>query len=409
MNIYFSGISGTALAPLALLATHAGHQVFGSDLAQGAAADELAEQGLDTHYGPQDGIFLKKQFTEKGIDWFVYTSALPSDHTELQLAKQLGIKKITKRDALLSEIIATNHLKLVAIAGTHGKTTTTAMLIWTCHQLSIPISYSVGSTLPWAKSGDFNPSAQYFIYEADEYDRNFLHFHPQISLITTEDYDHTDTYPTRESYHQAFAQFRAQSDTVIENTPEIPSITLVGELRRKDASLAFQALKLISNTNDVSIIAALNTFPGAGRRFEKLTDNIYSDYAHHPQEISATLKMARELVDQSGFASLTILYQPHQNTRQHEILSAYHNAFDQADQILWLPTYLTREDPNLSILAPKDFIATLSNPQKATAVDLNDSLIQTLSDLTAQNHLILLMSAGPADPWLRNAIKNPPK
>lgn len=262
MNIYFSGISGTALAPLALLAADAGYQVTGSDLQPGAATTELEQKGIKIHYGAQDGTFLQKQISEQGIDWFVYTSALPKDHPELTLAQKLGLKT-TKRDALLSHLISDQHQKLIAVAGTHGKTTTTSMLIWACHQLHIPISYSVGSTLPWAKSGEFRKDAQYFIYEADEYDRNFLHFHPYISIITTEDYDHIDTYPTPADYHAAFHQFRTQSRTVIENVPLVPGITLVGELRRQDASLAFHALKHIYPNDDTAIITALNTFPSS--------------------------------------------------------------------------------------------------------------------------------------------------
>ncbi|MFV0484932.1 MAG: Mur ligase domain-containing protein [Candidatus Saccharimonadales bacterium] len=403
MNIYFSGISGTALAPLAQLAADAGYHVAGSDLASGAAAAELAAKGIEIHYGTQDGKFMQEQFDKNHIDWFVYTSALPANHPELELAKKLGLKT-SKRDELLSKIISDQNLKLIAVAGTHGKTTTTSMLIWACHQLQIPISYSVGSTLSWAKSGEFNPSAKYFIYEADEYDRNFLNFHPDISIITTEDYDHADTYPTREDYHAAFEQFRAQSKVVIADTSILPDITLVGELRRYDASLAFHAIKHIYSDDDAQIINALNTFPGAGRRFERLTNNIYTDYAHHPKEISATVKMARELADKSGFKGLAVIYQPHQNIRQHEVKADYKDAFKDADKIFWLPTYLTREDPNLPIIKSQELIATLSNAEKAQAADLDDALATTIKNLSSDNWLILLMTAGTADAWIRQQI-----
>lgn len=403
MNIYFSGISGTALAPLAQLAVDAGYHVTGSDLAPGATADELNTKGIEVHYGPQDGSFLQKQLEKTSIDWFVYTSALPTDHPELILAKKLGLK-ISKRDELLSKIITDQKLQLIAVAGTHGKTTTTAMLIWACRQLQIPISYSVGSTLSWAKNGEFNPSAKYFIYEADEYDRNFLNFHPEISIITTEDYDHADTYPTHEDYHAAFDKFRSQSKTVIQNVDIVPGITLVGELRRYDASLAYHAIKRIYSDDDSAILNALNTFPGAGRRFEKLNHNVYTDYAHHPKEISATVKMARELVNQAGYAGLAIIYQPHQNIRQHEVKNDYKTAFKDADKILWLPTYLTREDPNLAIISPEEFISTLDNSEKAQPAQLDNQLATTIKNLSSDNWLIVLMTAGPADGWLRQQL-----
>jgi UDP-N-acetylmuramate--alanine ligase len=405
MNLYFSGISGTALAPLALIAFDAGYHVSGSDIAPGAAAEELADKGIPVHYGPQDGQFLQQQLDKSGIDWLVYTSALPPDHTELKLAASLGIKT-TKRDALLAEIISRHHLKLIAVSGTHGKTTTTSMIIWACQQLGIPISYSVGSTLSFGKSGHFEPNAKFFIYEADEYDRNFLHFHPYISIITVEDYDHPDTYPTREDYHAAFQQFRQQSQVVIENVPTVNGLNLVGELRRKDASLAFHAIKKTTDAPDTNIITALNKFPGAGRRFEKLTNNIYTDYAHHPKEVAATIKMARELVDRSGFTGLAVIYEPHQNTRQHEIRPDYKDAFATVDKIFWLPTYLTRENPNLPVLTPADLISNLANPSTAQPANLDSSLEKTIKDLSNQNWLILLMTAGPADRWLRNVANS---
>ena len=214
MNIFISGISGTGMGPLALMAKDAGLNVFGSDLAEGAVAKELAEKNIEVKFGTQSGQYLREKFENGGIDWFVYTSALPQDHPELLAAKELGIKT-SKRDELVAYLVEKLGLKMIAIAGTHGKTTPTAMIVWLCLNLNIPVSYLVGSTLPFAKSGSYTPGAEFFIYEADEYDRNFLHFNPYISVITVISYDHQDIYPTRESYEEAFRQFQAQSQTVI--------------------------------------------------------------------------------------------------------------------------------------------------------------------------------------------------
>ena len=185
MKVYFSGISGTGIGPLAEFAQDAGFEVFGSDLQRGAISQELESRKIDVSYGPQDGSFFRKKLNEGGIDWFVYTSALPKDHAELALAKNLGIK-CTKRDEFIAEVIRQKNLKMLAVAGTHGKTTTTSILIWTMIQLNIPVSYLVGSTLGWAKSGIFDEQSEYFVYEADEYDRNFLKFHPldQTDIFT---------------------------------------------------------------------------------------------------------------------------------------------------------------------------------------------------------------------------------
>ena len=212
MKIYISGITGTGMGPLALMAKSAGYTVYGSDLAKGAIYDELISAGIDVHIGPQDGKYLQQHI--QGLDWFVYTSALPEDHPELMAAKTAGIK-CTKRDDLTAYLVDKLNLKMIAVAGTHGKTTTTAMIVWAALQLELPVSYIVGSTLGFASSGAYHSGDKYFIYEADEYDRNFLKFHPWLAVIPSISYDHPDIYPTREDYRAAFEQFMSQSEKVV--------------------------------------------------------------------------------------------------------------------------------------------------------------------------------------------------
>lgn len=397
MKVYFSGISGTGIGPLAEFAQDAGFEVLGSDLQRGAIAQELEDRAIPVHYGPQDGDFLRQT---KNIDWFVYTSALPADHPELLAAHELGIKA-TKRDEFIAELVRQKNLKMIGVAGTHGKTTTTSILIWACLKLGIPCNYLVGTTLGWAKSGSFTAGAEYFIYEADEYDRNFLAYHPEIAVITCVDYDHPDIYPTRGDYEAAFKKYEHQSHIVVKNTTINEKITLVGELRRQDASIALDVLKRISNFSEDEICKVLNEFPGVGRRFERIANGIYSDYGHHPEEIKATVKMAAELKERAGFKGLAIIYQPHQNTRQHEVRHLYHDAFLGADKIFWLPTYLTRENPELEILTPQELSSELDNPLAVECAEINDELTQKIRDLHADNWLIVLMTAGPADAWLR--------
>ncbi len=401
MNVYFSGISGTGIGPLAELAQDAGYSVFGSDLAPGAISAALEERKINVSYGEQSGDFLQKVIEENGIDWFVYTSALPEDNAELKLARERGIK-CTKRDEFLADLVDRKGLKMIAVAGTHGKTTTTAMIIWALKQLGIPASYLVGTTLSWDDSGKYQPESQYFIYEADEYDRNFLMYHPYISAITCIDYDHPDIYPTVEDYRNAFDQFMSQSKIVVKNTTVNSRIILVGGLRRQDASIALEVIERIAPELDFQkIIDVLNDFPGAGRRFERIVHGVFSDYAHHPNEIASTVKMAIELKERDNYAGLAVIYQPHQNTRQYEVRSGYKNAFVGADKIFWLPTYLTRENPDLAVLSPEELIEETATQNQTEVVDLDDSLAETIHQLHDQNWLIILMTAGPADGWLR--------
>ena len=406
MNVYFSGISGTGIGPLAELAQDAGFTVFGSDLKRGAISEELDVREIEVSYGEQDGTFLRKKFSESGVDWLVYTSALPQDHAELLAAKELGIR-YTKRDEFLAELIQQKNLKMIAVAGTHGKTTTTAMIVWAMIKLDIPVSYLIGTTISWGNGGQYNPQSQFFVYEADEYDRNFLAYHPYLTAITCIDYDHPDVYPTVEEYRAAFDQFMSQSENVVINTTINSNITLVGGLRRQDASIALEVIqKIAPDINYQKVIDALNSFPGAGRRFEEITHGVYTDYAHHPNEIASTVKMAVELKERDQYAGLAVIYQPHQNTRQHEVKDGYKHAFVGADKIFWLPTYLTRENPNLTILTPEELSEKTETKAQTEIAELNDDLAAKIQQLHKDNWLIVLMTAGPADNWLREQFKD---
>ena len=400
MKIYISGISGTAMGPLALMAIEAGIEVVGSDKAEGAISNELRKKNIEFFIGEQDGSFLEQKNTEEEIDWFVYTSALPKEHPELLMARRLELK-ISKRDELIAFLIEKLNLKMIAVAGTHGKTTTTSMIIWAALKLGIPISYLVGTTLGFAESGRYDEKSRFLVYEADEYDRNFLYFHPWVSGITNVSYDHPDIYKTREEYQEAFLQFEQQSENVVKNTTLNKNIAVAGEARKFDATLALEMIKKITDEPEEKIIAILNVFPGVGRRFERISEGVYSDYAHHPEEIEATLNVANEEAKKCGFRGIVAIYEPHQNTRQHEVRDGYKRAFIGAEKIFFLPTFLVREDSNLAILTPEDLISTLENKDKAVACALTSEFGERIKQLRNDGFLILLMSAGPADKWLR--------
>ena len=400
MNVYISGISGTGMGPLALMAKQAGINVFGSDLFKGAIYDELIKAGIEVKIGPQNGDFLESKLKE-GIDWFVYTSALPKDHAELRLARESEIK-YTKRDDFTVFLVEKLGLKMVAIAGTHGKTTTTAMIIWVALKLGLPVSYIVGTTLGFAVSGAYKPGDQYFVYEADEYDRNFLKYHPWLAVITSVSYDHPDIYPTKGDYMAAFKQFESQSGEVIKDIKIDEEFGLAGEVRRYDATLALMAItKMAPDISREEIIKVLNEFPGVGRRFEKIAEGVYTDYAHHPEEIAATMDIVKDEKRLHGYKGIVVVYQPHQNVRQYKVRDGYRDAFVGADKIYWLPTYLTREDPSLPVLTPNELIRGLSNKDRAEAAELNDELVNNLRKYVDDGDLVILMTAGPADEWLR--------
>lgn len=406
MKIYISGISGTGMGPLALMAKKAGIEVCGSDLHEGAIYQELVNAGIEVKIGEQDGEFLREKI-KGGVEWFVHTSALPADAPELLVAQETGLR-ISKRDNLTEFLVQKLGLKMVAVAGTHGKTTTTSMIVWAGIELGLPVAYIVGSTLGFAPSGAYKEGDKYFIYEADEYDRNFLKFHPWLAVITSISYDHPDIYKTPEEYREVFDEFKSQSEKIISEI-DFSDFKLVGEARRYDAGLALETILQMVKNEDLEIsknevIEILNKFPGVGRRFEKLADGIYTDYAHHPEEIKATMDVALDEMEMQGKKGVVVVYQPHQNTRQHEVQDLYYDAFIGAEKIFWLPTYLTREDESLPILKPLDFINGLNNAEVAEPVELSDELWQQIQKYRDDGFLVILMTAGPADEWLRGKL-----
>ena len=427
MHIYFSGIGGTGIGPLSLIAHQAGYDVSGSDKQHSGYIDYLKAHGVgDVHIG-QSYEQIAEVHVRKPIDWLVYSSAVVKEQgelpDELRFCQEHGIRA-TRRDELLNEIIAQQGLKLVAIAGTHGKTTTTAMAVWLFQQLGIPESHSVAAKMSFAEMGSFTPGSEYFIYEADEYDRNFLAFTPHIAIITGLDWDHPDIYPTRSEYNEAFVQFLNQSKQAVmwdederllgpgltvqrrilskQDQADLEQLTLVGKVNREDALEVAAAVETLTGKPLGELIALLNTFPGVGRRFERIAPHIYSDYAHTPPKIRGALQMAHELAGDS----VVVVYEGLHNTRQHFIKDELSDLFAGIKQLYIVPSYLAREDTSLALLSPDD-LKKLMRPEIQAYTEparLNDELAEKIRAHAGNGELVVCISAGGGnslDEWLR--------
>lgn len=425
MHVFFSGIGGAGIGPLALVAKQAGYEVSGSDASDSLYLKYLTDQGIsDIHVG-QSAEKLAEVHARRPIDWFVYSSALPKtdpNHPELAYVTENGIRA-SKRDEFLNEILSQKNLKLIAVAGTHGKTTTTAMAIWLFKQFGLPISYSVGAKLSFGEMGQYESGSEYFVYEADEYDRNFLSFRPSMSLITGLDWDHPDIYPSREQYYQAFKDFIGQSDWTVlwqedadklglgpaknrmvldKKDKDLAKLKLAGLVNRLNAWLAAKAVGEIVDKPLVKLIEILNKFPGLPRRFEELAPNIYSDYAHTPAKIRGALQLAHEVAGDN----VVVVYEGLHNLRQHFIKDELKNLFDDVKQLYIVPSYLAREDPKLPMLTPHDLKNLLSaKAQRYTSTAaLDEDLKDKINQHVAQGDTVLCLSAGGGDSldeWLR--------
>jgi UDP-N-acetylmuramate-alanine ligase/very-short-patch-repair endonuclease len=658
MHVFISGIGGSGMSGIAQLCLDSGLKVSGSDLEENFSTKKLAKQGAKISF-EQTLESIQKTHQENPIDWFIHTSSVKEGHAELTFAKENEIK-INKRDGFLNYLIKKHNLKLLAVAGTHGKTTTSAMLTWLFKSFQIPVSYLIGTNLSWGNNAQYNKKSEYFVLEADEFDRNFLEYSPEYSLIPSIEYDHPDIYPTKESYYQAFQQFfdqtkkgiignldnsaslkgwqtksdgillklqntqfpfpegvagqspdgvvleiknketllsqktfennndnevvlkqkrnskkylslpynpklkenakklrkagvlsevilwnkiknnqllgldfdrqkiignyivdfycpnlgivveidgeshdfkgvydiqretylksldlkivhfedkrikndlnsvlqelsdyvssitkttppaiagtppmegnnngntnnsaslkgwQTKSDGVVSSsqkntlplikpysnnlttppaiagTPPMEGnrkISLPGLHNRQNASLAIELFQILFPEKKLEeIIEKMNEFPGTARRFEKLTKNLYTDYAHHPTEIKATLQLASEVND-----DIIAVYQPHQNSRQHEVKEMYKDVFKNAKKVYWLDTYLTRENPDLKIL-DKTEISKFTQHQNLELSEMNNDLIQKIQKHLDQNQLVLCMGAGTIDKFIRNGF-----
>lgn len=334
---------------------------------------------------------------------------------------------MTKRDELLNTILTEKKLKLIAVAGTHGKTTTTAMIIWACKQLGVPISYILPAKSSFAEMGAYEASAEYFVYECDEFDRNFLHFHPAVSLVTGIAWDHPDVYPTREDYRQAFRDFVGQSqksvmwqsdvdklqgqpsekDVVLPDTDEkMKLIRLAGEVNRRNAWQVAHALAPLLQMNTDELLGILERFPGVSRRFEEIAPSLYSDYAHTPEKIRGALQLGKEIAGDT----LVVVYEGLHNTRQHFIRQALFDLFSGVKQLYVVPSYRAREDESLEDLTPEKLIAHMNNSVQAHAepATLDDRLKQRLQTHLDSGDTVLCLSAGGGaslDEWLRGEFK----
>lgn len=429
MHVYFSGIGGAGIGPLAQIAQQAGYDVSGSDQQPSQYIEYLQQHGIRDISIGQSREQIATTHQAKPIDWLVHSSSIHEDHPELAFAKEQGIK-ITKRDALINQILTDKGLKLIAVAGTHGKTTTTAMVIWLFKELGIPVSYSVGAKLSFGDMGQYQAGSEYFVYEADEFDRNFLAFKPEISLITGVSWDHHEIFPTREDYQAAFREFIDQTKhtyiwmedadylgrdpmsqpecSVLDSAdPAIDDITLKGKYNRLDAWLAVQSVLDVSQKSVQELVEIINKFPGLSRRMEEILPNLYSDYAHTPEKIRGAMSVATEMAKASD-QDLYVIYEPLTNRRQHFMQDDYKDVFNGVKKLYWIPSYLAREDPDQRVIPPSEMIQKLSDPSIGVPMERDEKLKAVIDGHLSNNDMVVCMAGGGGDSlddWLREEYK----
>lgn len=410
-HIHFVGIGGIGMSGLARLFLHEGKKVSGSDSTQSAHTEKLQEEGAVISY-VQDGTIINDS-----VDLVVYTEAMPHDHPELEVARALGIKTVNYFEALG---MVANEYYLIAVAGTHGKTTTTAMLIDILEEASFDPSAIVGSLRSKTGSNYKRGNSKYFIVEACEYRRDFLTLNPDVLVITNIEHEHVDYYKDLASVQQAFKEFILkvpENGAVITNItdPNIsPILTglackvidyresldltlklhLPGLHNRANAAAATAAALFLGIEKGV-IDAALENFAGTTRRFEYKGDHnnapVYDDYAHHPTEIAASIAGARELYPDK---KLTVIFQPHTYSRTEELFEDFVEALSKADRVILVPVYAARSEEGYTKTSEHITAALQEKGIDAVQFLTLDAAALAVRESVAKEDVVLVMGAG---------------
>ncbi len=391
-NIYFLGIGGIGMSAIARYYNTIGKNVAGYDKVSKPLTDELINEGIQIHF--EDNInYIPQEFKTKENTLIVYTPAIPKKHKELNyfIDKGFNIKKRSEVLGMLSR-----EKKCIAVAGTHGKTTITTMIAHLMRQSRMGCNAFLGGI---SKNYDTNylvdKQSKYVVVEADEFDRSFLKLNPQKAIITSVDADHLDIYADQDDLKSAFKQFinrmntggklvvkvgldfavpqrddieiysyslNKKSDFRAENIRienglyifdfvgvkgriENLKLGLPGLLNVENAIGAI-AMATLSGVHNDEIFNSLGKFKGIQRRFDYQiyrNDFVYiDDYAHHPEELRASISSAKELFKEK---KITGIFQPHLYSRTRDFADEFAKSLDLLDEIILLDIYPAREEP----------------------------------------------------------------
>lgn len=427
--IYFLGIGGIGMSALARWYKHQGASIFGYDAVSSSLTDELISEGMNIHF--EDDI---RQIPEN-IDLVIYTPAIPNDNNEFVYFKKSGIL-ILKRAEIIGQITE-NHFT-IAIAGTHGKTSISALTAHILQHSGVNITAFVGGICRNYNSNlILSKSPNYLIIEADEYDKSFLQIEPNISVISSMDKDHLDIYHNHGNIKTTFNKFAQKlpyNGILIYNSKLDPFSNLrckqitygiekdalivasnihisngkftfdidtkIGKL--KNILIQVPGIHNIENTLAAVSIAievgipfskiksGINTFKGVARRMDYRIANdntiFIDDYAHHPEEIKATISAIKKLYPNK---KITGIFQPHLYSRTRDFVKEFAIELNELDEIILMDIYPAREKP-IEGITSKTILDNIKN--KNSQILNKKEILKYLSD--NQPEVLLTMGAG---------------
>ncbi len=446
-RVHLVGIGGAGMSAIAKILNGRGEVVTGSDRATSVYSDSLEEMGIKVFIGHAESNLGE-------VDLVLTSSAIPADNVELIAAQQRGIP-VMRRNEFLPDMTA--GYDTIAVAGTHGKTTTTGLIAWLMVQLNLDPSFMVGGLIHELETNARTGHSHYFVVEADEYDRAFLGLTPRIAVITNVEHDHPDCFPTADDFRSAFEQFahkvedtlvvcqddpgardlRSEAPTRISYGLEAEADWCAEEVRPNTAGgsdflvvhagetlgLARTRLPGLHNVRNVlgalaalsaigvtfrDVREALTEYQGIGRRFQILGQaggvEVIDDYAHHPTEIQATLQAVRERYPE---VDVWAVFQPHTYSRIRALSEGFRKCFAEADHVVVLEVFAAREDPDPAFSGEN--IATMIDHPDVRFIPGIEAAANTLVKLVDQGSLVITLSAGDGNQvgvQLLNKLRN---
>ncbi|TSD00812.1 MAG: UDP-N-acetylmuramate--L-alanine ligase [Parcubacteria group bacterium Athens0714_25] len=456
MNVYIIGIEGAGTSALAEMYVDLGHSVSGSD-----NGDHFYQAALKKKNVPVFSEYLAENIPDK-IDLLVFSTSIKEDNPEIVEARKRDLRMLSYPEAL-AELF--NSKIGIAVCGTHGKTTTTAMIAHILNEIGKDPSAVVGSrVLNWG-GNSISGGGDYFVIEADEYQNKLQYYEPFAAVLTSIDWDHPDFYPTEASYRQAFSDFvskvpnhgflvvcgddsaagsvalsavckistygflegndfrimeqkpwdaknKMRNFSIIHKKQTVREfeIGLPGDYNLLNAAAAISVCYRL-NLDMKEVADALRTFKGTARRFEyvgKRNDAILiDDYAHHPEEVKAMLKSARSLYERKNIIAL---FHPHSFTRTEALLGDFAQSFDNADKVFVLDIYGSAREEKGNV-SSQNLVDQINRyfPAKAELIPTIPEAVEFFKNKLASKDILISIGAG--DVWkvtheLAGKIKN---
>ncbi len=439
MKVHFLGIGGSGTSAAAVIAQAQGYEITGCDL---DIDNEFTKPFKKSQLFQGHHInHLRCNLEGCSVDILAVTPAIFSldpDNPELVAAKKSGIQIMTWQQFVGKYL--TKDKFVIAVSGTHGKSTTTAMIAQVLEDADLDPTVLLGAIVPRWKANFRNGKGKltlsdkgYFVVEADEFNDNFLSLKPNISIVTNIEMDHPEYFKDLETYKESFKKFLLQTKgTIVANLEnkevadvlkvvmkEIPtpavdyskneinlSLKIPGDFNKSNALAAFQ-VGLLLNIKPATILKSLQNYSGVGRRFEYIGEyngaKVYSDFGHHPTEIKETIKAAREKFPNNR---ILMIYQPHMFSRTKALFEDFIKVFKElpADKVFIMDIYPSRE-LDTDLVTSKQLVESVDK-DFVKYIGSTNGVLDKLRPEIKEGDIVFFMSAGDTDKLAKELVSS---